>query len=169
MNNIITDRLLLRPANLEDAAFFLKLLNQESYIKGIRDCGVRDLDSAQAFIQNSVFNLYEKYKLGLYIVLNRHTNEYIGIAGYVKRDFLQNFDIGYALLDEQTGKAYAFEAANALIQNAKTQLQWSKLAAICNPDNISSNQLLKKLGFVLLKQESFPGMGEVSNYYELDL
>jgi RimJ/RimL family protein N-acetyltransferase len=65
----------------------------------------------------------------------------------VKRDFLADVDIGFALLPGFWGQGYAYEAASAVMEHAKGALGLKRLVAITNPDNQSSIRLLEKLGF----------------------
>ncbi|HEY2291546.1 MAG TPA: GNAT family N-acetyltransferase, partial [Thermoanaerobaculia bacterium] len=70
----------------------------------------------------------------------------IGICGLVKRDFLADVDIGFALLPGFWGQGYAYEAASAVMEHAKEALGLKRIVAITNPENHSSIRLLEKLG-----------------------
>jgi hypothetical protein len=56
-----TERLALREAVDEDAAFFLELLNSEGFIANIGDRGVRSEAEAMAYIAERVYGSYHAY------------------------------------------------------------------------------------------------------------
>ena len=55
MKTYETERLLLKPTDLEDAEFILQLLNSESFIKYIGDRNVRTIEDAENYIRNRCF------------------------------------------------------------------------------------------------------------------
>ena len=113
---IQTERILIRQANLNDSDFFLKLLNQKSYIDNIRDSGVRTQEQAQDFIQNSYINNYIKNGFGIYILADLKNKEPFGVCGFVKRDHLLIPDLGFAILDAHSQKGYITEASKSLLK-----------------------------------------------------
>ena len=149
-----TERLTIRWFTLADAPFILNLVNQQSWLEYIGDKGVRHLKDAETYIQ-LVIDTYQKHGFGLYLVEKSSSSETIGICGLVKRESLQDFDIGFALLPQFEGNGYAFESASAILQLAKDEFKLQRIAAICTPDNHSSIMLLEKLGF-RLDLSSFP-------------
>jgi len=79
------------------------------------------------------------------------------MCSLIKREALEDVDIGFAFLPEFTGKGYAFEAAKGTYDFAKTTLGLKQLAAITNTDNVASINLLRKLGFNHIKNVTLPG------------
>ena len=147
-----TDRLQLRKFSLDDAPFLLRLLNEESFIRNIGDRNVRGLDDARNYISEKLIASYERYGWGLYLTVLKETKTPIGMCGLVKRDFLPQPDMGFALLPDFCGMGYAFEASMAILYHAENQLALPELLAITNPDNDKSCALLEKLGFIFTKQ-----------------
>ena len=113
-----TDRLRLRKLLLDDAEFVLRLLNEPSFIQNIGDRGVRTIDDARAYILKGPIASYEKFGFGLWMVETRPTGVPIGICGLLKRDVLEDVDIGYALLPEFCSQGYALESASAVMSYA---------------------------------------------------
>ena len=64
----------------------------------------------------------------------------------MKRDFLEDIDIGYALLPQFYGQGYALEAAKAVMDFAQQKMKLPKIAAITIESNQASIRLLDKLG-----------------------
>lgn len=147
-DGIKTSRLTIRRLTLADAAFIYDLVNQPSWLNFIGDKGVNNLQDARTYIQ-SIFDMYQKFGFGLYRVEISASGEAIGICGLVKRESLQNFDIGFALLSQYEGNGYAFESASSVLQLARNTFELSRIAAICSVDNHASIKLLNKLGFQL--------------------
>jgi RimJ/RimL family protein N-acetyltransferase len=154
-----TRRLTIRRLTLADAPFIYDLVNQPSWLKFIGDKGVNSLQDAQTYIQ-SIFELYQKYGFGLYRVEISENGEAIGICGLVKRESLQDFDIGFALLSQHENNGYAFESASAVLRLAKDTFKLSRIAAICAADNHSSIKLIENLGFQLEPSTSLDPNGK---------
>src|SRR6476646_1252462 len=112
---IDTPRLVLRCLDLDDAPFFLRLVNDPSFIANIADKGVRTLDDARENLRNGPIASYARHGHGLWMVELKDTGTPIGICGLIKRDVLDDVDVGYALLPEFCGQGYAAEAAAAAL------------------------------------------------------
>jgi RimJ/RimL family protein N-acetyltransferase len=146
MQSIETPRLVLRELDEGDAAFILELVNDPSWLRHIGDKGVRDLDGARAYIANGPQASYARFGFGLWRVDLKDTGTPIGLCGLLKRDTLDDVDIGYAFLPSFVGQGYAFEAAEATWRHAREALRLPRLVAIVSPDNHASIKLLEKLG-----------------------
>ena len=147
MIEIKTERLSVRRFVLNDAAFILRLLNEPTFIEHIADKGVRDLDAARDYLRRGPMASYERYGFGLWHVGLLDNDEPIGMAGLLKRDYLEHVDIGYALLPEYCGAGYAFEMASAVMGYAGEVLDAKQVMAIVSEGNTPSMKLLGKLGF----------------------
>ena len=141
-----TDRLILRPMTAEDAEFILELLNEPSFIRNIGDRKVRSVEDAQGYISNGPVASYARNGFGLYLVELKESHEAMGMCGLIRRNTLNDVDIGYAFLPRYWSKGYAFEAAMAMKQYAQDELGLNRLVAIVDPENLSSIRLLEKLG-----------------------
>jgi [ribosomal protein S5]-alanine N-acetyltransferase len=141
-----TERLLLRHLSIEDADFILELLNEPSFIRNIGDRGVRTIDGANSYILNGPVASYAKNGFGLYLVKLKETDESIGMCGLIKRDTLEDVDIGYAFLPRFWSKGYAVESARAVKQYAKNAIGLNRIVAIVDPENEGSIRVLEKIG-----------------------
>jgi RimJ/RimL family protein N-acetyltransferase len=142
-----TDRLQLRMLSVDDAEFILRLLNEPSFIQNIGDRGVRTIDDARAYILKGPIASYEKLGFGLWMVETRFDSTPIGMCGLLKRDVLEDVDIGYALLPEFWSQGYALESASAVMSYASERFGLKRVVAVVNSDNQSSIRLLEKMGF----------------------
>ena len=143
-----TDRLLIREANPDDSLFILKLLNSPSWLEFIGDKGVKNEKDAQNYIENSLINSYLNNGFGLYHISLKENSEPIGLCGYLKRDYLDYPDLGFALLPDYEGHGYMWEASTAMLQFGKSTLKLDRVLAIVMPLNLRSQKLLRKIGFV---------------------
>lgn len=148
MNICESDRLVIRQFTLADADFIIELLNDEAFIRYIADKKVRNIVDAHHYIKTGPMIGYQRYGYGLNLVLLKASNTPIGMCGLLKRDELEHPDLGYAFLPLYCGKGYAFEAANAVLQNVQMNHALTVVQAVTRTDNLSSNKLLKKVGFI---------------------
>jgi len=154
-----TERLRLRRLSAADVPFLIELLNQQSWIDFIGDRGVRTPVQASTYLTERIDSQFEKYGFGMWGAELRHEPRLIGLVGLVKRDFLPDPDIGFALLDRYAGQGYAFEAASAVLPIASA-LGIRRLLAITVPGNRRSIDLLERLGFALDTTAPQTGNGE---------
>jgi len=144
---IETERLVLRRLTTDDAAFILELLNDPAFLRYIGDKGVRTDADACRYIATGPMASYERHGFGLYRVELKDGGEPIGMCGLLKRDYLPDVDIGFALLPAYRSKGYTLEAASAVLAHARDTLGLERVLAITSPDNVASIGLLERLGF----------------------
>ena len=146
MKVLETDRLILRWLSVEDAEFILRLLNEPSFIRFIGDKGVRTIDDARAYILEGPVSSYEQFGFGLYLTELKEQGVAIGICGLLKRESLEDVDIGFAFLPEFWNKGYAFESASAVMAYGRDVIGLDRIVAITSADNDGSINVLGKLG-----------------------
>ena len=146
MTILQTDRLVIRQLTDDDAPFILTLLNEPSFLRYIGDKEVRNLEDAKQYIRTGPVASYEQHSFGLCLVQLKDSHTPIGICGLLQRDELPDHDIGFAFLPDFWNKGFAFEAATAVLQDARERLKLTRILAIVNPDNEPSIKLLQKLG-----------------------
>jgi RimJ/RimL family protein N-acetyltransferase len=142
-----TDRLILRRLSTDDAEFILELLNDPSWLRFIGDKGVRTVADARDYILKGPVEMYDRLGFGLYLTEVKEGQVPVGLCGLIKRDSLEDVDIGFAFLPSYRGKGYAFEAASAVMRYGENVLGLSRIVAITSVDNAPSAKLLEKLGF----------------------
>ena len=143
-----TARLLIRELTAEDdAAFLLEVLNDPAFVRNVGDRGVRTEADAAIYIRQRISSAYESFGFSMWRVELRTTGEPIGICGLLKRDSLEDVDIGFAFLEPYRSRGYAFEAASASLEFGWNTAKLPRIVAITAPHNTSSIRLLEKLGF----------------------
>lgn len=152
-----TERLVLRCQRADDAPFVLRLMNDPDWLRYIGDRGVRTLADARAYIRDGAEASYARHGYGLYLAETREGRVPVGLCGLLRRDFLAEPDLGYALAAEHRGRGYAREAAAATVEHARGALGLARLSAIVSPDNAASIRLLEGLGFAFERAFAYPG------------
>ena len=143
---LATERLGLRPFELEDAAFVLELVNEPPFLRFIGDKGVRDLESARAYLRDGPMASYARNGFGLYLVSLSESGEPLGMCGLIDRESLEDVDLGFAFREAHWGQGYALEAARAVLEDGRKRLGIERVVAVTDPDNTRSGRLLERLG-----------------------
>jgi RimJ/RimL family protein N-acetyltransferase len=154
-----TRRLVLRRLTAADAAFILELLNEPAFLENIGDRGARTLADARRYIARGPVASYRKFGFGLYLVERKDSGTPIGICGLLKRESLDDVDIGFAFLRRHWSQGYARESAAAVMHYGWTKLRLPRIVAITKPTNQASIALLEKLGLRFEKSIPLPGHG----------
>lgn len=160
MNLIETARLSLRRLGLHDASFILELLNEPTFIRFIGDKGVRSLKDACDYLEKGPIGSYRRFGFGLYLTSLRASGEPIGICGLVKRDALQDVDVGFALMPQFAGFGYATESASAVLAYGRREFGLQRIVGITDPDNHASIAVLRKIGLRFERNVALDGSGE---------
>jgi RimJ/RimL family protein N-acetyltransferase len=71
----------------------------------------------------------------------------VGVVTFIKRDYLDHPDIGFAFLPQHAKQGYAFEASRAVLHDLCATGKHATVLATTIKENMASVQLLKKLGF----------------------
>jgi RimJ/RimL family protein N-acetyltransferase len=167
MKILDTERLTLRTLEMEDAAFYLELVNDPSFLKFIGDKGVRTLDEARRAINEGPRVMQRELGHSLYLMQRRSDGAPLGMCGLIKRDSLPAVDIGYAMMPAYWGQGYAHEAAVGVVAHARA-LGLPRLMAITSPENRSSIGLLLKLGLRFVEFTHLPPDQRATNIYQID-
>jgi RimJ/RimL family protein N-acetyltransferase len=142
-----TPRLVLRRMRVQDdTGAVLELLNDPAFIEFIGDKRVRTADAARLYIEAGPLTSYERFGFGLYMMVSKVSGQSIGICGLLKREALEDVDVGYALLPAFRGMGYAFEAASAVVRYGYDTLGLRRIVAVTNADNERSIRVLERLG-----------------------
>lgn len=150
-----TERLSLHHFEKGDAAFLLEIMNHPDYHTYIGDRELRSVDDAETYIEEKMIPPYEELGFGFWIMRLRETGERVGFAGIIKRETLDDADVGYAVHEKFYGKGLAQEATRGVLAYAKETLGFSRVSAITSPDNTASINVLMKCGFSFEKKTTF--------------
>jgi [ribosomal protein S5]-alanine N-acetyltransferase len=145
-----TSRLSVRQYTIDDAENFYLFNSDPDVIKYIRPPKTRQ--QAFQFLQENI-EYYKKFPAyGRWALLEKPNQHFIGsfmlrpstaIAGEI--------ELGYAMFKEYWGKGYASESVKGGLDHAFRQLKLSSVIAITQVENIASQKVLLKSGFIQLE------------------
>ena len=146
MQVLETDRLTLHHLSTLDAEFTIELMNSPGWLEFIGDRGVKFEEAARNYLISGPIKSYRMYGYGMYLVRLKEDETRIGMCGLVNRPGLENVDIGFALLPGYEGKGYGYESAKAVLEYAFDELDFQRIVAITEQNNLKSIRLLEKIG-----------------------
>ncbi|MDQ2822028.1 MAG: GNAT family N-acetyltransferase [Pseudomonadota bacterium] len=162
-----TSRLVLRTARVDDAPFYLALVNDPDFITHIADRNLRTIEAARQALIDGPIAMQQARGHAMYVVALKDGTP-IGMSGLIKRDALPDVDIGYAFLAAYRGHGYAHEAACAVLQHARA-LGFERIMAITSQDNAASIHLLEKCGLRFQGVQAIAPYTTASNVYLAEL
>ena len=163
-----TGRLRLREITPSDAPFLLELLNSPGWQTNIGDRGVHNLDDARKYAIYRIWLICRLKGFSFNLLERKSDSALLGMCGLIKRDFLDDVDIGYALLPQHYGQGYAVEAAKAVADYANEKLKLPRLAAITIESNKPSQRVLEKIGLRFERMISVPDDDEELMLFGVD-
>jgi RimJ/RimL family protein N-acetyltransferase len=141
-----TTRIILRWFTLDDAAFIQELVNEPAWKRFIGDRGIHSPEAARTYLETGPIASYQQHGFGLFAIELKEDGSLIGTCGLLKRDALDDVDLGFALLARFEGQGLAFEAATAALAHARDTIGLNRVLAITSLDNERSARLLERLG-----------------------
>lgn len=162
-----TSRLILRHFTLDDVDALSVILSDPEVMRYSLD-GTKTRSQTFHFIDNIIY-YYQKYNFSLYAVIKKDNQELIGFCGLLpwKFDGNKEVEIGYRLAKTEWEKGFATEAAVAIVDYAKEQLQLTELFCLIEPENKRSIRVAQKLGMKYQKSIIFHGLNV--NVYSISL
>lgn len=141
--NYQTERLWLRTLTDADAGFIFELLNTAGWIQFIGDRNIRNNDDAVNYIHKILGNPTVSYR----VVTLQPTATPVGLVTFIKRDYLDHPDIGFAFLPAFSKQGLALEATKEVLNDLLHSGDHPTILATTIPDNHASINLLHKIGF----------------------
>jgi [ribosomal protein S5]-alanine N-acetyltransferase len=162
---LLTARLTLRPFLLDDAPFIVELLNDPGWLRYIGDRKVRTQDDARTYLRNGAIAHAAQHGFALGAVERSSDAAPIGMCGLIRREGLDDVDLGYALLPAHRGQGYAREAAAAWLACGFERFGLARIVAITSVDNTASGKVLEAIGMRFERRMRVAGHEEDSLLY----
>jgi len=166
---ITTKRLTMRQISTQDAAFILKQYNEPAFLEHIGDKNIRSVDDAINSIIYGAQASYRQHGVGLLMVELRDCGTPIGTCGLIKREDIDDLDLGYAVLEKYHRQGYVMEATQAVLEHAKNVLGLNRVVGYTSSLNKVSIRVLEKLGFEAEGEFNFPGYNTPSKIFAIKL
>ncbi len=168
MSVLETERLVVRRFHEGDAPFILELLNEPGWLRYIGSKNVHSLEDAKRYLIEGPIKSYATHGFGLFCV-DLKKGPSVGMCGFIRRDDLEEVDIGFAFLENHARKGYAKESASALLDPGRRMFGLSEIVAITLPENIASIRLIEKLGMHFKRTVTLPRDGKPLRLYSKEL
>ena len=154
MKRIVTERLVLEPVTIDNAAVLWKIMQSgglrefQDVPRHTRDEFARRVASRPKFFDSRAIGRFE------WIVVVAATKEAIGWVSLRVGDHARGTaEIGYSLLGPFRGRGYAREAATGVVRHAFTETDLTTIDACCVPQNVASRTLLAGVGFAEMRTQ----------------
>ena len=165
MEELCTERLVIREFSLTDADFVVQLLNEELFLQHIGDKGVRSAKDARKYLQDGPIASYSAYGYGLFHVGEKKTGKSLGMCGLLRRNDQPHPDIGFAFLEQYHAQGYAYESAMAVLDYGYDAMNLDTIVAYADAENTRSIRLLEKLGLRFTGETRIDGIPEIQSMF----
>jgi RimJ/RimL family protein N-acetyltransferase len=152
-SDFVTQRLVLSSLTVDRQEFILELVNTPGWLRFIGDRKILTPGDARAYIDKINQSQIFKY----WVAELKNEKIPIGIVTFIKRDYLEFYDIGFAFLPAYSKTGYALEATAEVLNYLSREHLVDHLLATTVTDNTNSIRLLKKLGFELEREIEVEG------------
>ena len=107
-----------------------------------------DREQELAYMKDYIEHVYRFCGLGIWVIVEKQINRLIGRAGLAFRDGYDTPEIGFIIGKEYQRRGYAYEVCRAILKYCKS-LDMKTIRVIYQKENRASEELCKKLGFVI--------------------
>lgn len=150
---LCSERLRLRPYRPGDGAMYTQMWHDnEAHLREFMPDnlkGMRTAEEAEAQIQR----MARQWQAGTVFIFGcweQASGEYVGEAYLANADWaVPSVELGYFVVERQTGRGYATEAGRALVRWALETLAVDRLDLQCTADNRASARVAERIGFRL--------------------
>ncbi len=158
-----TPRLLLRQFVIEDAPAIFRVNSDPEVVRYAEGVVPASVDETLGHLRNGPLADYARYGFGRWAVVEKSTDELIGMCGPKFLAELGEVEIGYRLARDRWSRGLATEAATAALNYARDDLALDHLIALIMEDNTASIRVAEKLGMTPAGTILFEG-AEVLRY-----
>lgn len=148
---IETERLTLAPFAPEHREALNAMHNNRDVMRFLSSGEPETMEKTDAGIARNQAG-WQHLGYGWWVVILRQTNQIIGAACLQKLAHIETnpLEIGWRLLPEFQGHGYATEAGQAAADFAFNTVGVDFVKAVCNPANLASEAVMKRLGMTPL-------------------
>jgi RimJ/RimL family protein N-acetyltransferase len=157
-----TDRLFLREFSDYDYNDLCEIL-QDKDVMYAYEHSFSD-DEVKGWYNKLIINHYEKYGFGLWAVIHKETNDFLGQCGLTIQELNKEkyLEIGYLFKKKHWHKGYAVEAALCCKKYAFEKLKAEKVCSIIRESNIASINVAKRIGMEKVNEI-------IKHYHNMDM
>ena len=146
MNPVIkTRRLVLKPNGVQNLLLAHQYSCDADYCRYMYRLPNTDIEQTKSFL-TACQNEWQKDNPEYFEFAVYFQDIYVGAVSAYKDENLPNAELGWIFRKEYTGRGFATEAAEALMDFACKQWQLKSFCAHCDTANIPSQRVMEKLG-----------------------
>ncbi len=151
-----TDKLILVPFDMPDLDLLHFTFTDPFVRKYLWDNEIISLQQTKEIMSANIA-FFDARHWGLWKVLVKNTNTYVGFAGLWYFFDENQPQLLFGLLPAHTKKGYATEAAKAVTAYAFQQLQFPYLTASCDTPNDASKKVCGRLNMIKIEEKQVDG------------
>lgn len=147
---ICTERLILRRMTKDDTGNLMEIFSDPVAMRYYPS--TKNDSETMEWIKWTLKN-YDEYGVGLWIVEDKVTGEFLGQCGIVPQevDGVMEMEIGYLFVRRVWGKGYATEAALACKNYGFERLKLNRMVSLPDVNNIPSTKVAERIGMQEVK------------------
>jgi ribosomal-protein-alanine N-acetyltransferase len=143
VNRFESERLILRWAELDDAADMFELFHDDETVRYIH---APKPDTITDVIENSLRAFHFKNPVGKWVLVEKASGKMIGSIDLRVDEANHSGEIGYAINRHFAGKGYATEAASRVLRLGFETIGLNRVYSFHAPQNPASGRVMVKIG-----------------------
>jgi RimJ/RimL family protein N-acetyltransferase len=165
MNDIITERLVLKPLQQRDDQSLFALHSDPEVMKYIREPD-RDIFQTKKRIKSTLDYTKKNPELGIWCVFSKDDQTFIGwgLLLHIEMKLENPIEVGFRLHVDKWRKGYGFEVGSALVRYGK-DIGLKSISGITISSNIGSQKTLEKCGLSYIEDRLYYDIQ--CRYYEM--
>lgn len=158
-----TPRLMTRFATRDDIATWLDYCSDSVATTYTAIAGKTPQETAEIYIDTTL-KRYQENRLGLQVLINKETREFIGLCGLLVQEVAgkREIEVGYHLLRRHWGKGYAIEAAQMFRDYAFEAMQLDSVISMIHSENMASQKVALRNGMRHTESSDFKSTMDAS-------
>lgn len=124
------------------------------------------IEETENIFNNQLNDYGNKFPFGRYFIVEKESNEFIGLLLLKKTDDENAIEIGYSLIKKYWKKGYATEIVQSCIQWLFQRERFSAIFAVTETDNVNSQNVLFRCGFY--QKENILEDGKAMSLFSLE-
>lgn len=140
-----TERLVVRPYNMEDRDHFFMMNGDEEIVRYIRPAKSRE--ESDLFLREVILYSTQNPLYGRWAVIEKENRAFAGTFAVIPVEQANGMQLGYSLLRQNWGKGYATELTLGGLEYIFSRTPLHEVLAITETGNIASQKVLVKSGF----------------------
>jgi ribosomal-protein-alanine N-acetyltransferase len=151
-----TERLRLRPVVADDLDHFAALYGDPDVMRFIGLRGPLTREQAGERLEFMIDH-WRRHGFGMWTLRLKASGEFVGRCGLRYLEETPEVELGYTLAKAFWGQGLATEASRAVARHAFDAIKLRRLVAVADPANVSSVNVMRKIGMIFERTGLFYG------------